>query len=88
VTRCEYVGNHIQPYDMPSTHQSLGFANYMSDLGALNRQGISVEVKNISRTVEFSSYPQSGSQATVEDWNLAAKFNNRITIKLNPSGSF
>lgn len=87
VTLCEYIGNYVQPYDVPSTHQSLGFANYMSALDPLNNGGISVEVKNISRTVELSSYPQSGPSTTVEEWNLAAKLNNRITIKLDPSVS-
>ena len=59
----------------------------MSALDPLNNGGISVEVKNISRTVELSSYPQSGPSTTVEEWNLAAKLNNRITIKLDPSVS-
>jgi len=31
VIDCEYVGNHLQPTDEPSTHLSLGFANYLSD---------------------------------------------------------
>jgi len=85
VTQCAYIGNHVQPYDVPSTHQSLSFANYLSDLSSLNAKGIEVEVSNVSRAFELSKYPQPGSQTTVEEWNLAAKLNNRIIVKLDPA---
>ena len=85
VTQCEYIGNHMQPYDMPTTHQSLGFANYLSDLSSLNEKGIEVDVVNISRAYEISKYPKQNPQTTVEEWNLAAKLNNRISVKLNPA---
>jgi len=85
VTQCEYIGNHMQPYDDPSTHQSLSFANYLSTLSSLSAKGIEIDVTNISRAFELSKYPKQSSQTTAEEWNLAAKLNNRITVKLNPA---
>ncbi len=82
VTLCEYIGNHIQPIDLPSTHQSLSFANYLSDTGFQNEKGIMIEVTNVARTTEISKYPDYIPQTTVKDWNLAAQANNRITVKL------
>jgi hypothetical protein len=84
VMQCEYIGNHMQPYDVSSTHQSLSFANYLSDLSSLNAKGIDVEVTNISRAFELSKYPRQDPKTTAKEWNLAAKLNNRITVKLAP----
>lgn len=84
VTQCEYIGNYMQPYDVSTTHQSLDFANYLSDLGSLNAKGIEIKVSNISRSVELSKYPIQNPKTSVAEWNLAAQLNNRITIKLEP----
>jgi CheY-like chemotaxis protein len=86
VAQCEYIGSPVQPYDDATTHQSLAFANYLSDLGALSERGIVIDVTSIPRAYELSEYPKQPQQATVEEWNLAAKLNNRITIKLTPEG--
>jgi len=84
ITQCEYIGNHIQPYDVPSAHQSLAFANYLSDLDSLKTKGIDIDVTNKSRAFELSKYPRQGPQTTAEEWNLAAKLNNRIIVILQP----
>jgi len=82
VTECELIGNYIQPNDEPSTHQSLSFANYLSDLNLLNEKGIVIEITNVARKLELSPYPEQVSNTTAEKWNLAAQLNNRITINL------
>lgn len=87
VTQCDYVGNYVQPYDVSTTHQSLAFANYLSDLGSLRNRGINVEVNSMSRSEELSKYPVQSVKTTVDEWNLAAKLNNRVTIKLQPEVS-
>ncbi|MCG6939513.1 MAG: response regulator [Gammaproteobacteria bacterium] len=84
VIDCEYIGNHVQPTDLPSTHQSLSFANYLSD-SLLNGNGIAIDVTNLPRTTEISKYPKRIAQTTVKEWNLAAQGNNRITVKLIPA---
>ena len=85
MTRCEYVGNNMQPTDAPATHQSLSFANYLSDSGALNEKGIFLEVTNESRVIELLAYPKRISETTVKEWNLAAQANNRVTVILEPA---
>jgi CheY-like chemotaxis protein len=87
VTQCEYIGNHVQPIDLPSSHQSVDFANYLSDVSLLHEKGIEIEVTNIPRTIEISRYPEQVPQTTVKEWNLAAQGNNRIIIKLIPEPS-
>ena len=84
VTQCEFIGNHIQPIDLPSTHQSLSFANHLSDMSLLNEKGIVIEVTNLARTSEISKYPNHTLQITAKEWNNAAQSNNRITVKLKP----
>ncbi len=84
ITQCEYIGNNLQPNDAPSAHQSLSFANYLSEINYLNRKNIEVEVTNVTRTLEISKYPEAAPQTKVEEWNLAAQLNNRITVKLQP----
>ena len=84
ITQCDYIGNHMQPYDVPSTHQSLAFANYLSDLSSLGEKGIDIEVTNMSRTSALSIYPRQIPQTTAEEWNLAGKLNNRVTVLLKP----
>ncbi len=85
ITQCEYIGNDLQPNDAPSAHQSLSFANYLSEINSLNKKSLEVDVDNVSRTIELSNYPKAVPQTTVEEWNLAAQLNNRITVKLEPA---
>lgn len=85
ITQCEFIGNTLQPDDAPSAHQSLSFAHYLSEINFLNKKSIEIEVTNISRTLEFSKYPEAVPQTTAEEWNLAAQFNNRIIVKLEPA---
>ncbi len=85
ITQCEYIGNNLQPNDAPSAHQSLSFANYLSEINYLNKKSVEVEVTNVSRSLEISEYPETAPQTKVEEWNLAAQINNRITVKLEPA---
>ena len=85
ITDCEYLGNFTQPNDEPTTHQSLGFANFLSDISSLNEKGIAIEVTNVTRKLELSKYPEKISQTKVKEWNNAAQLNNRITVKLEPA---
>lgn len=84
VAKCEYIGNYMQPNDVASTHQSMTFANYLSDLSSLSERGIEVDVSNVVRSVELSNYPKQTPKTTAAQWNKAAKMNNRITVKLEP----
>jgi CheY-like chemotaxis protein len=84
VTLCELIGNNLHPNDLPSTHQSLNFTNYITDSNQLNENGIIIEIRNLPRELEISKYPQQDEQTTADKWNQAAQQNNQITIKLEP----
>ena len=84
VTECEYIGNDVQPNDVPSSHQSLSFANYLLDLSELSEQGILVEVDNLSRIFDITAYPVNEVKTKAELWNFAAQKNNQVTVKLEP----
>ncbi len=85
ITQCEYIGNNFQPNDEPSAHQSLSFANLLSEINSLIEKKVAVEVANVPRTLEILKYPEVTPQTRAEEWNFAAKRNNRITVKLEPS---
>jgi CheY-like chemotaxis protein len=85
VTDCDHIGNPVQPNDLPSTHQSLGFANYLTDLDFLSEEGIVIEVTSVPRKIELSKYPKRNSKTNAEKWNQAAKQNNSVTVKLVPT---
>lgn len=85
ITDCEYIGNNVQPVDAPSTHQSVSFANYLSDISLLNEKGVVIEVANLTRRSELSKYPEIKPQTKVEEWNHVAQLNNRITVNLKPA---
>jgi len=85
IANCEFMGNFIQPDDESTTHQSLSFVNYLSDTELLDEQGIVIEVMSIDRKQELSEYPKRTPLTTAEEWNQAAKLNNCVTIKLEPT---
>lgn len=85
VTQCQYIGNYLNPTDIPTTHQSLSFANYLSDSGSLIVRGIMIEVENESRDIDLAQYPELHPETTAKEWNLAAQLNNRVTIILKPA---
>ncbi|VAW51694.1 hypothetical protein MNBD_GAMMA06-1910 [hydrothermal vent metagenome] len=84
IYNCDFIGNYAQPTDEPIRHQSLSFVNYFSDAEKLSRQGIFLEVQNLSRKISLAKYPKRTSQTNAGTWNQAARFNNRITVKLIP----
>jgi len=85
VTDCDYIGNDVQPSDVPSTHQSLNFVNYLFDMAALSEKGIIIEVDNASRLLDVVAYPEKTSSTKAGEWNVSAQKNNRVTISLQPN---
>ena len=84
IVDCDFIGNYIQPNDGLTSHQSMGFANYLSDVDMLREQGIAIEVTSIARRLALSKYPKKTPQTTADIWNKAARLNNRITVLLEP----
>ncbi len=84
VTRCDTIGNNMQPNDQASSHQSVAFINYLEDSSLLNESGIIIEVTNLPRSSVLSKYPSRKASTKAEEWNKAAQRNNRVSIKLDP----
>ncbi len=82
VSKCAYIGNPVQPTDLPSSHQSLRFANYLSELQ--EEINIAVNVLAISRNTPLFPYPEKTDATTAGDWNKAASQNNRVLVRLEP----
>ncbi|VAW70666.1 hypothetical protein MNBD_GAMMA09-2861 [hydrothermal vent metagenome] len=85
VTECDFIGNYMQPNDHSTTHQSLFFVTFLSDLYALEDKGIQVEVRSLPRSEHMIEYPPQIQKVNAGEWNKAAQLNNQITIRLEPS---
>ena len=83
VDKCDYIGNPVQPTDLPSAHQSLQFANYLNELQSENTS-IEVNVIALPRTSAISPYPDKTPETTADSWNQAAHLNNRVMVRLEP----
>ena len=84
VDQCEFVGNPVQPTDLPAAHQSLSFANFVNSTPLLNQGPLAMEVIAGSRTDPLYAYPDKSETTTAQTWNEVAEKNNRIVIFLEP----
>jgi len=84
VDQCEFIGNPVQPTDLPAAHQSLSFANFVNSTPLLNEGQLAMEVVAASRTDPLYVYPDKSEQTTAQAWNEVAEKNNRVVIFLEP----
>jgi len=84
VDQCEFVGNPVQPTDLPAAHQSLGFANFVNSTPLLNEGPLAMEVIAASRTDPLHAYPDKSEATMAQAWNEVAEKNNRVVIFLEP----
>ena len=85
VTQCDYIGNPVQPTDLPSSHQSLKFANYLSELRA--ETGLAISVVSLPRNAPLVPYPEKTADTKAGEWNKVASENNRVLVQLEPFSS-
>jgi hypothetical protein len=84
VDQCEFIGNPVQPTDLPAAHQSLSFANFVNSTPLLNAGPLAMEVVAASRTDPLYTYPEKSAETTAQSWNEVAAKNNRVVIFLEP----
>jgi hypothetical protein len=84
VEQCEFIGNPVQPSDLPAAHQSLSFANFVNSTPLLNEGPLAMEVVAASRTDPLYVYPDKSEATTAQAWNEIAEKNNRVVIFLEP----
>ena len=84
VDQCEFIGNPVQPTDLPAAHQSLSFANFLNSTPLLREGPLGVEVVAASRADPLYEYPDKAEETTAKAWNDVAEKNNRVVIFLEP----
>jgi len=84
IDQCEFIGNPVQPTDLPAAHQSLGFANFVNSTPLLSDGPLSMEVVAASRADPLHLYPDKSEATTAQAWNEVAGKNNRVVIFLEP----
>lgn len=83
VSDCDFIGNPVQPTDLPSAHQSLQFANFLAS-APLRDSGIEVEVSSQTQDAPLFDYPPRETTTHAGEWNRAAQLNNRVVVRLEP----
>jgi hypothetical protein len=83
VARCERLGLAPEEARMESARQSVGFANYLAELAAAGGP-IRVELEPMGNSRPVTPYPVSTDGVTAGAWNLIARQNQRVDVKLAP----
>ncbi len=84
VDQCDFIGNPVQPTDLPAAHQSLRFANFVNSTPLLREGELAMEVVAASRTEPLVEYPDKSAETTARVWNEVAAKNNRVVVFLQP----
>lgn len=81
VTRCERVGLPPDEARTESGRQSVAFANYLAELGVTGGP-IRVELEPLGNSRPLVPYPVVTDGVTAGEWNLIARQNQRVEVKL------
>jgi len=81
LARCERVGLPPDEARTESARQSVAFANYLAELGATGG-AIRVELEPLGNSRPLVPYPLVTDGMTAGDWNLVARQNHRVEVKL------
>jgi CheY-like chemotaxis protein len=81
MSRCERVGLASDEARAESARQSVAFANYLAELGVTGGP-IRVELEPLGNSRPLVPYPMVTDGMTAGDWNLVARQNHRVEVKL------
>jgi hypothetical protein len=81
--RCERIGLAPEEARMESARQSVGFANYLAELAAAGGP-IRVELEPLGNSRPLTPYPVTLDGTTAGAWNLIARQNQRVDVRLAP----
>lgn len=84
--RCDLVGNPADESLTMAQREPLTLVNLIGTIRRESGGAIEVELASGSEAQRAASYPANGPQLTAADWNRAAALNNRVEIRLRPSG--
>lgn len=83
MSRCERIGLPADEARTESGRQSVAFANYLAELGVTGGP-IRVELEPLGNTRPLVAYPLVTDGMTAGEWNLVARQNHRVEVKLAP----
>ena len=81
MSRCERVGLPPDEARTESGRQSVAFANYLAELGVTGGP-IRVELEPLGNSRPLVPYPLVTDGMTAGEWNLVARQNHRVEVKL------
>lgn len=84
--RCDLVGNPAEEALTMAQREPLALVNLIGTLRRESGGAIEVELATGSEAQRAAPYPAEGPQLTAVEWNRAAALNNRVEIRLRPSG--
>ncbi len=82
--QCSRIMNPVQPTDLPSTRQSLAFANLVASSPWLQDSGITLEILAAQRSEPLMAYPPREKTTRAGEWNRVAAKNNHVIFRLLP----
>lgn len=81
MSRCERIGLPPDEARTESGRQSVAFANYMAELRVTGGP-IRVELEPLGNTRPVAAYPLVTDGMTAGEWNLVARQNHRVEVRL------
>ncbi len=81
LSRCERIGLAPDDARTESARQSVAFANYLAEL-AVTGGPIRVEIEPLGNSRPLVPYPLVTDGMTAGEWNLVARQNHRVEVKL------
>jgi len=83
VSRCDRVGLLPEEARAESSRQSVAFANYLAEL-AVSGGPIRVELEPLGNSRPLFPSPSQTAELTAGEWNLIARQNQRVEVRLAP----
>jgi len=81
VSRCDRLGLTPEEARAESGRQSVAFANYLAGL-ASSGGPVRVSIEPVGNSRPLVPYPQATDDLKAGDWNLVARENQRVEVKL------
>jgi CheY-like chemotaxis protein len=83
---CDLIGNPFDESLTMAQRQPLALVNLIGTLRRESGGALDVELAAGAETQRAMPYPADSPQLTAADWNNVAEANNRVEIRLRPSG--
>jgi CheY-like chemotaxis protein len=87
LSKCDVLGNPFDEQLGPAQREPLALANLVGAIRQRSGGAITVQLVTGAESQRVASYPDSSPRVTAGDWNRAAANNNRVEIRVTPSGT-